>query len=251
MARVYDKFGGSYAQTRRSDPRIAAAIWSTLGDATSVVNVGAGAGSYEPRDRVVVAVEPSEVMIGQRPPGSNPVVRAAAEALPFRDTSFEAALAVLTIHHWADRRAGLAELRRVASRVVIFTWDPAYGRNGYPFWLTKEYFPAMSSLDKERFPTLGELAAVLGPLDARPVPVPRDCQDGFGGAFWARPEAYLDPVVRSGMSSFAAADPEVVDELVRRLAADLESGEWDARYGALRHLPEIDLGYRLVVAERR
>jgi SAM-dependent methyltransferase len=245
---VYDRIGARYTATRRPDPRIALAIDAALGDARTLVNVGAGAGAYEPRDRRLVAVEPSWAMIGQRPAGAAPCVRAVAEHLPFRDRAVDACLAVLTLHHWADRAAGLAELRRVARRrVVVLTWDPA---SRGEFWLTAEYFPAILDLDLPRFPSMGALERSLGPVRAIPLPIPHDCQDGFLGAFWRRPEAYLDPAVRGAMSGFTLLDPEVVRRGVARLGEDLRAGRWAARHGALRERESLDLGYRLVVAER-
>lgn len=245
-ASVYDAIGRGYAATRRDDPRIAARVHAALGGARRIVNVGAGTGSYEPAGGGVVAVEPSREMIRQRRAGAAPVVQAIAERLPFRDRAFDAALATLTVHHWHDREAGLRECRRVAARVVVLTWDPA---RTAAFWLTAEYFPEIDALDAGRFPALAELAAALGPIRVEPVPVPRDCADGFLGAFWARPEAYLDPAVRRAMSGFARLPGPVVDAGLARLAADLGSGAWDRRHRALRGQAEADLGYRLVVAE--
>jgi hypothetical protein len=207
-----------------------------------VVNVGAGTGSYEPADRDVVAVEPSEAMIAQRPAGAAPVVRAHAEALPFADGSFDAAMAVLTDHHWGDRCAGLRELRRVARRAVVLTFDPAFTD---AFWLVAEYLPGFRELPGL---TVDELAACLGGADIVPVPVPADCTDGFLGAFWRRPEAYLDPRVRAAISVFARVPPGEVDACVRALRADLESGAWRERHADLLGLDELDLGYRLLVS---
>jgi SAM-dependent methyltransferase len=241
---LYDRIGGGYATTRRADPRLAAAIERALGDARTVVNVGAGAGSYEPDGREVTAVEPSATMIGQRAPGAAPAVRAAAEDLPFENGSFDAAMAVMTLHHWDDWRLGLAELRRVArQRVVLMTWDPQEQSH---FWLTAEYLPELHRLDLFRFPSPEEIAAELGGGEITTLPIPRDCRDGFIEAFWARPEAYLDPVVLEGMSGMRALDPEVRQRGIARLRADLESGEWDRRHGHLREQKEMDLGYRLV-----
>src|SRR5215510_1394689 len=248
MKAVYDTIGRGYATRRRPDPRIAGTIHQALGDARSVVNVGAGAGSYEPADRSVIAVEPSREMIGQRPPGAAPALQATAEALPFRDGAFDAALAVLTLHHWHDRGAGLAELLRVARRrVVIVNWDPV-GRE--EFWLTREYIPALVELDAVLFPTAAELAAALGPLRVMPLPVPHDCIDGFLGAYWRRPEAYLDAGVRSAMSTFGRLGPDAaysVTEGLARLGDDLATGRWEARFGHLRDREALDLGYRLVI----
>jgi SAM-dependent methyltransferase len=245
---IYDRIGTRYTATRRADPRIAAAIDAALGDARTLVNVGAGAGAYEPHGRRIVAVEPSRTMIDQRPGNAAPCIQAIAERLPFRDRTFDASLAVLTLHHWTDRDAGLAELRRVARRrVVILTWDPAAGRE---FWLTTEYFPEILDLDRPRFPSVATLERSLGAVRAIPVLVPHDCQDGFLGSFWRRPEAYLEPDVRGAMSGFALLDPETVRRGVTRLADDLRSGRWEARHGGLRRRDSLDLGYRLVVTER-
>jgi SAM-dependent methyltransferase len=247
MKAVYDAIGRDYGTHRRPDPRIAAAIRAALGDAASVVNVGAGAGSYEPPDLDVVAVEPSRVMIAQRPNGASPAVQAAAEALPFPDGAFDAALAVLTLHHWADRATGLAELVRVARRrIVIVTWDP----RSRDFWLTRDYLPAVVEIDAPIFPPLDELDRALGGARVAPLPVPHDCTDGFLGAYWRRPEVYLDPTARGAMSTFAKLAPEAVEPGIARLADDLASGRWDARLGYLRAQTEADLGYRLVIAER-
>ena len=244
---IYDRIGLVYATTRRADPRIAAAIGAALGDARTLVNVGAGAGAYEPPDRPVVAVEPSTAMIRQRPASAAPCIQAIAEGLPFPDRAFDASLAVLTLHHWADRATGLAELRRVARRrVVLLTWDPAGGGD---FWLTRDYFPDIRALDVPRFPSMDEIARSLGRVHMIPVPVPHDCHDGFLGAFWRRPEAYLDPAVRGGMSGFVLLDPDRVRRGVARLAEDLASGRWEARHGALRQRESLDLGYRLLIAE--
>jgi SAM-dependent methyltransferase len=240
---AYDVIGHGYAATRRADPRIEAVIRRALGDARTVVNVGAGAGSYEPRDRQVTAVEPSDVMIAQRPPGSAPVVRAAAEALPFPDKSFDAALALLTIHHWTDPQAGLAELVRVADRALVLTWDQAVTER---FWLLAEYVPEIAELDAGRHVPVDAVADALGGADVIPVPIPFDCDDGFLGAFWRRPHAYLVPAVRDGISGFAALGDRPLPGL-RRLRDDLDSGAWQRRHARLLELDELDVGYRLVV----
>ena len=246
MAR-YDAIGRTYTATRRTDPRIAARIWAALGPARTVVNVGAGTGNYEPPDREVTAVEPSAVMIAQRPPGAAPAVQASAEALPFADASFDAAMAVLTLHHWDDWRTGCAELRRVArERVVVFSWDPRFRRR---FWLGPEYFDLFIDEDVDPFPSLDEQVAVLdGRVDV--VPVPWDCADGFFSAFWRRPEAYLDPAVRAGISTLAKrTDAELADGLAR-LRADIDSGAWARRHADLLERDELDLGYRLIAGAR-
>jgi SAM-dependent methyltransferase len=245
---VYDGIGAGYTRTRRPDPRIAAAIDAALGDARTLVNVGAGAGAYEPGDRSVLAVEPSRAMIEQRPPGAAPCIQAVAEHLPLRDRAVDASLAVLTIHHWTDQAAGLAELQRVARRrIVLLTWDPEIGGR---FWLTTEYFRQMLDLDRRRFPSMSALERRLGPARVMPVPVPHDCLDGFLGAFWRRPDAYLDPAVRGGISSFTQVDADHVRRGLGRLGEDLRSGRWESRHADLRAQESLDLGYRLIVAER-
>lgn len=252
---IYDDIGRSYAVTRRDDPRIAAAIRRALGDARRIVNVGAGTGSYEPPDVAVIAVEPSSAMIRQRRAGAGPVVRAVAEALPFRARAFDAALAVLTMHHWTDRPAGLRELLRVARRAVIVTWDPARPTSAPAepgsFWFTAHYLPEIEAIDAPRFPSMAELRDHLGPVAIEPLLISADCQDGFLGAFWARPEAYLDPAVRRGVSTFALLPVDVVERGIARLAEDLRSGAWEARFGALRGAAARDLGYRLVLSADR
>jgi SAM-dependent methyltransferase len=205
MAPAYDRIGRGYALTRQPDPRIASAITEALGDTGSLVNVGAGTGSYEPAQLAVVAVDPSIEMIRQRPIGSAPAVLAQAEALPFRSRSFDAALAVLTIHHWTSIAAGLSELRRVAGRrVVILTYDPAHGDR---FWLASHYLPEIIDLDRSQLPTLDKLAECLGEIEVHEVPIPCDCKDGFLGAFWQKPESYLHPDVRRGISAFESYPP--------------------------------------------
>jgi SAM-dependent methyltransferase len=208
------------------------------------VNVGAGAGSYEPADRDVVAVEPSETMIAQRPPGAAPVVRAYAEELPFEDGAFDAAMVVLSDHHWEDHAGGLAELRRVARRVVIFNWDPA---TVLDMWIVRDYFPGIEKLVPDGY-RLAHTVEGLGGGRVEPVPIPHDCVDGFFHAYWRRPEAYLDAQVRAGISVFARLEPDEVEAGVERLRRDLASGEWERRNGELRALEEIDAGYRLVIS---
>jgi SAM-dependent methyltransferase len=239
---VYDEIGRGYARVRRPDPRIARQIEHAVGPGTTVVNVGAGTGSYEPAG-TVVAVEPSAVMIAQRPAASAPCVQASAEALPFDDQAFDVALAVLTIHHWRDLAAGLRELRRVSRRQVILTFD--CDRTG-EFWLVRDYLPESVELDRKRLPPLDRIVPLLGDVHVEPVPVPHDCTDGFFGAYWRRPEAYLDPAVRASISNLALLGDAVTPGL-ERLAADIASGEWARRNAALLDLEELDLGYRLLV----
>jgi SAM-dependent methyltransferase len=242
---AYDSIGRTYTATRAEDPRIARRLHAALGDARTVVNVGAGTGHYEPRDRWVLAVEPSTTMIAQRPPDAAPVLQAGAERLPLADGTVDAALATLTIHHWADWRAGVAEMLRVTRRrVVIWTFDPEALES---LWLARDYLPETIEVERARTPPIADLVDALGGARVEPVPIPRDCRDGVAAAFFARPERYLDPLVRAGMSSFVNLDTEAA---LRRLESDLSSGAWDERYGHLRTLPELDAGYRLVVAER-
>jgi SAM-dependent methyltransferase len=243
---AYDRIGVTYSATRRPDPRIERQVLTALGDARSVVNVGAGVGSYEPRDREVVAVEPSAVMIAQRPPGAAPAVQAAAEALPFPDDSFDAAMAAFTMHHWSDWRAGVAELRRVArQRIVMLTFDPAYIR---AYWLVRDYLPEIAILDEARFPPLEVVADALGSAQIIPVPIAGDCADGFLCAWWRRPLAYCDAAVRANISPFAVLDPAVVGEAMDRLERDVADGSWAERNAELLVQGEADFGYRLLIA---
>lgn len=241
----YDAIGRSYSKTRREDPRIAAAIHAALGSAATVLNVGAGSGNYEPADRRVVAVEPSVQMLRQRRGGSAPAVRAVAESLPFPTASFDAAMAILTVHHWSDTAGGLRELARVSRRQVVFFFEAL---KTHEFWAL-EYFPSALSLPTEVDPPgLTVLAEHLQIRHVERVLVPHDCQDGFGTAFWARPDAYLDPEVQAGMSWLAML-PEVDRQRgTAQLQADLESGAWDARHGHLREQREYDGGYRIAIA---
>ena len=242
----YDEIGSVYARHRRPDPRVARQIVGALGDAGRVVNVGAGTGSYEPDDRAVVAVEPSGVMIGQRPPGSAPVVQAWAEALPFADGAFDAALAVFTIHHWADIAGGLAEISRVARRLVIFSFDPSVHN---AFWLFEDYLPESNALASSNIITPAAGADLVGADRIEVVAVPGDCIDGFNWAYWRRPEAYLDPEVRACISGLALLDDEMVAQRMAMLASDLEDGTWESRHGHLLALDSIDGGLRLVVRD--
>ena len=242
MDAKYDLIGLNYAQLRRPDPRIAAAIEAALGPAETVVNVGAGTGSYEPAGRQVTAVEPSFEMIRNRPASAAPAVQASAESLPFADRSFDAGMAILTVHHWADKAAGLAELRRVTrGRIVLLTFDPAQRP-----WLV-DYLPALAALDEAQMPAMADYENWLGPVQVVPVPIPHDCSDGFLYAYWRRPHAYLDPHVRSGSSSFWALG-DAADAGLARLRQDIESGEWARRHADLLALDAYDAGYRLVVA---
>jgi SAM-dependent methyltransferase len=244
----YDAIGSTYAGTRREDPELRARIHAALGDARTVVNVGAGAGSYEPRDRYVIAVEPSDVMADQRPRELAPAIRASAGSLPLRDGAVDAAMAIMTLHHWDDEREpGVRELRRVArGPVVILTYDP---RVSGRMWLAADYVPEVAALDDRIFPPPEAIAAWLGgDVDVQTVLTPRDTPDWMFGSFWAHPERVLDPAVRANTSGFARMDPAAVARAVARLEADLASGAWDARYGELRDLSAYDAGLRLITA---
>ncbi len=243
MAELYDSIGQGYAAHRRPDPRIAARLRTAIGNSRTVVNVGAGAGSYEPDDVAVVAVEPSRAMIAQRR-RKDQVVQATAEQLPFRDATFDGAMAVLTVHHWRDVAAGLAECGRATRRRIVFlTWDPA----APGFWLVDHYVPELLVHDRRVFPPMSAFAQAWGKIEVLPVPVPADCCDGFLGAFWRRPRAYLDAAVRGAMSSFARVPG--IDERTAELRRDLDSGAWERRNRRLLDADELDLGYRLVIAK--
>ncbi len=244
----YDRLGLGYASTRRPDPRIAAQIHEALGDARSIVNVGAGAGSYEPCDREVLPIEPSERMIAQRPPEHAPAIWGNAESLPLAANSVDAAMACMTLHHWADWRIGVQELRRVArKRVVIFTYDHSYAMQ---FWLLRDYLPKLARLDRARFPALDEQRVAMGDeVHVETVRIPHDCEDGFLAAFWRRPRAYLDERIRAGMSIFHLPGAERLLDGLEVLAEDLQTGRWEDRNQEILECEELDLGYRLLVAE--
>ena len=244
----YEEIGRGYAALRREDPRFARAIHDALGDARTVVNVGAGAGSYEPRDRYVLAIEPSDVMAAQRTPQHVPALRGGAGSLPLRDRSVDAAMAILTIHHWdAERERGVRELRRVArGPVVILTYDPAVSGQ---LWLMSDYLPEVAELDHRIFPAMDEIGRWLGgSAEVSKLEIPRDCEDWMLGSFWAHPERVLDPRARAATSGFARMDPAVVSRVVSEVQRDLESGAWERRHGQLRELESLDAGLRLVVS---
>jgi SAM-dependent methyltransferase len=242
----YDEHGGSYSAGRRTDPRIAARIHAALGDARTVVNVGAGTGSYEPDDRWVLAVEPSATMRAQRPPGAAPAIDATAQDLPLDDDAVEAAMACVTIHHWDPRAAGLAEMRRVArGPVVIFTFDLEH----LPAW-QRDFLREGIEIERPRFGSVEEIAAELGgSVRVESIPTPADCADGFFEAFWNRPEALLDPAVRASQSLWALLDSGAEERIVERLKSALDSGAWDAEHGHLRERRNFDGSLRLIVSE--
>jgi SAM-dependent methyltransferase len=245
-AQLYDSIGATYAVTRRTEPRIAAQIWAALGDARTVLNVGAGTGSYEPPDRHVLAVEPSAVMRSQRRPDAAPCLIGSAENLPFDDQSFDAAMAISSIHHWPDPIAGLREMRRVARRVVVFTHDSSDAAWRHRFWLTRDYLPEVAGLIAGR-PSLTGLAGAIA-ARVEPVLIPWDCADGFFEAHWRRPEAYLDEDVRRGVSVWARVGPDVERRVVHSLRSDLASGRWAERNRDLVDLDVAELGLRLLIA---
>jgi SAM-dependent methyltransferase len=242
----YDWLGTTYTATRREDPELAGQIHAALGTGRTLLNVGAGAGAYEPRDRTVLAVEPSPVMVAQRPAEAALAVLAAAERLPFVDGHFDAAMAVATVHHWNDPAAGLRELRRVARRVVVVAGDADVIDR---LWLTAEYFPGMAFGARRDVQPQAIAERLGGRTEIRPLRVPVDCLDGFPEAFIARPEAYLDPEVRRNMSPFRLLPTDQVDAGLARLRRDLAEGVWDARYGSLRRGSHLDVGLRIVVSD--
>ncbi len=240
MDTLYDTIGLNYANLRKPDIRIAKIIETALGDAKTVLNVGAGAGSYEPTGRQITAIEPSTKMIAQRPASNATVIQGGAENIAFDDNSFDASMAVLTIHHWSDQERGAKEMARVTrGKVVFLTFDPFFEW----FWLA-DYFPALITLDNAQMPLISVYEKWLGPVKISPVPIPHDCSDGFLAGYWRRPAAYLDDRVRAAMSSFWALDN--ILQGLEKLEADLNSGAWEDRYATLLALNELDCGYRLV-----
>lgn len=243
----YDRIGHGYATTRREDPRLREIILAALGGARCVVNVGAGAGSYEPRDREVIAIEPSRVMTAQRPPTAAPAVRSMAQRLPLPDGSVDAAMALLSLHHWDEHQEqGVRELRRVATGpVVLLTCDPEVSG---AMWLMADYLPEVADLDRVTFPTMEELADWLGGrTQVEAIPVPRDTPDWTLMSFWAHPERVLDAAARRATSGFARMPSAVVERVVAAVGRDLEDGTWDARHGDLRRLDAYDAGLRLLL----
>lgn len=241
----YEIVGKHYSSLRRPDPRISEAIHAELVGIDSIVNIGAGTGAYEPLEKQIAAVEPSQMMIAQRVERENvKVYRARAESLPFEANSFDAALAILTIHHWDDWQKGLQEALRVTkNKIIVLTWV------GMPqgFWLF-DYFPEIERIDRDLFPSIERLSAMLGNIEVKIVPIPKDCTDGFMCAYWSRPESYLDPKIRSAISTFSRIDD--IERGLIKLRRDLESGQWNKKHGYLRELSEFDFGYRLIIANK-
>jgi len=244
LEKKYDQIGIGYNDYRKPDPRITAAINREIGPAGRIVNIGAGAGSYEPVDRYLVAVEPSEIMIAQRPNNGASIVQGFAESLPFRDRTFDAGLAILTTHHWADISRGFEEAMRVIrKRFLIFTMFDLQE----PFWLL-DYFPEIETILMDLHPPIEELEKILGPVRVIPIPIPHDCTDGFLCAYWRRPYAYLDGGVRNSISTFSCLSE--VQTGLQQLQGDLESGLWHEKYRDLLKKVSMDFGYRLVVWNR-
>ena len=243
MHTSYDTIGVNYSDLRKPDSRIEMMIGRALGSAKTVLNVGAGPGSYEPADRRVTAIEPSMEMIRQRGASAAPVIQGYAEDLPFDDNSFDATMATLTVHHWADQERGLKEIRRVTrGQIVILTFDPSHRG----FWLA-DYIPELVALDEVQMPRMTDYEAWLGSVEISAVPIPHDCSDGFLCAYWRRPGAYLDPRIRAAISCFWVLDN--VSVALKKLANDLDTGAWAQRYSELLDLDECDFGYRLVTTK--
>ncbi|MEP2102277.1 MAG: class I SAM-dependent methyltransferase [Parasphingorhabdus sp.] len=242
MTAKYDSIGINYSELRKPDLRIATLIDNALGAAETVLNVGAGTGSYEPTNRNVTALEPSAEMINQRDRSAAPAIQGYADDLPFDDNQFDASMAILTIHHWPDKKKGLQEMRRVTrGAIILLTFDPSHRGS----WLT-DYLPELVALDEAQMPAMSDYARWLGDVEIVPVPIPHDCTDGFLYAYWRRPAAYLDARIRAGSSSFWAI--ENAAQGINKLAEDLENGEWERRYADILALDAIDAGYRLVIA---
>lgn len=243
---LYDRIGVVYGRGRRPDRRWQVEVNAALGRSRTVLNVGAGTGSYEPADRYVLAVEPSGTMIAQRPAGGPPVLQATAERLPLADGQFDVAMALVTVHHWRDWAAGLREMQRVAERVIVLHFDPVLHDR---FWLVRDYLPELADLSRE-IPSVQQVSAALGKdVEVRTLPVPWDCADGFLPAFWRRPQAYLDPAVQQSMSGLQLLDPQVLTRGLTQLRVDLEDGTWERKYDSLLELEVLDVGWRLIVTE--
>jgi SAM-dependent methyltransferase len=245
-SKVYNTIGRQYSRRRIPDARIAAQIDRALGDARTVCNVGAGTGSYEPSDREVVAVEPSQIMIAQRT-SPHRVVNACAESLPFPDDSFDAAMAILTTHHWRDPIKGLAEMRRISRRQLVLAFDIARQTD---HWLVRDYLPEIAELELSRALSIEQIKECLHARTVKCVPIPWDCTDGFQAAYWRRPAEYLNPEVQATISTLAQLPSELVSAAMERLARDLASGEWAARHADLIQCDEMDYGYRLIIADK-
>lgn len=244
---IYETIGHGYAKRRQPDPRIAHAIQAALGNAMTVCNVGAGAGSYEPSDRTVTAVEPSQTMIDQRT-SSCRVICSSAENLPFADSEFHAAMAILSVHHWTNPRKGLAEMKRISNRQVVFTFDPSQLDS---LWLVRDYLPEIIEFERGRALPVEVIADCLGAAQITEVPIPHDCTDGFQAAYWRRPELYLEADVQATISTLAQLPPSIISPALNKLRSDLESGAWHKRYSHLLTEESMDFGYRIIVADKQ
>lgn len=244
----YGSSGTRYAEFRRPEPAIAAQILQALGDAQRVINIGAGAGSYEPTDREVVAVEPSATMRAQRPAHLSPAIDAIAEELPFADGEFDAAMATFTVHQWSDLARGIAEMKRVTrGPIVIMAADPA---RLHDFWVAK-YIPEALDRELSRFPRIDRLVELLGDnTRVETVPVPLLCADGFTEGYYGRPERFLEPAVTGAMSSWTLIDQSIVERFRERLRRDLEEGSWDREFGHLRTQPTYEGSMRLIIRDQ-
>lgn len=243
----YDQLGKKYSSHRQTDERIAQYVYTELADAKTILNVGSGAGSYEPPDKYVIAVEPSVAMRQQRLDNKRvPAINAKADNLPFDDHSFDASMAIVTVHHWPDLDKGLKEIRRVTKhQVVIMTFDPGQLDS---FW-NAEYFPEVIEVEKARYPTIAAIKDSLGgQCKVISIPIPLDCKDGFQEAFYGRPEAFLDKEIRLSQSAWGFIPDEVQEEMVRRLKTDLENGNWDKKYGHLRTQKTFTCALKLIVS---
>ncbi|MBK6511163.1 MAG: class I SAM-dependent methyltransferase [Haliea sp.] len=242
MGALYDTIGKEYSVGRRTDPKIAAHISRFLAGAASILNIGAGTGSYETGDANLIAVEPSRMMINQRSSGAYPVAQASAESLPFKDGAFTHSMTVLSMHHWSNRTEAFKEIKRVTTqRFVAVTWNPA----SKPYWLSADYFPEIHHVDQAIFPSLQELTIAFPGMKFHSLPIPSDCIDGFTAAYWAKPQAYLDPIARQSMSTFTKIGN--VESGLSKLESDLKSGIWENRYAEVTGLMELDVGYKVAV----
>ena len=218
MNELYDTIGINYSNLRCPDYRIEQLIGAAISDARTVLNVGAGAGSYEPNDKKVTALEPSIKMIRQRSPSNKTIIQGSAEHIPFDNLYFDASMAILTVHYWSDQQKGVSEMRRVTrDKLVFLTFYPAFRE----FWLT-DYFLELITMNEDKMPKLKDFENWLGSIEVSPVQIPHDCTDGFLAVYWRRLTAYLDKRVRAAMSSFWALKD--VSQGLERLEADIKNG---------------------------
>lgn len=246
MKAIYDKIGIDYAQKRQSDPRIASQILEKLKGAKRIVNIGAGTGSYEPKHMDLIAIEPSQEMIKQRPENAHKVIQGSAESLPLPDQSFSHALTILSMHHWKNRELAFKEINRVATdKFVAVSWNP----ESKPFWLTRDYFPEMIEVDRQIFPSVRELETNFDNVEVCPLLIPEDCIDGFLAAYWKRPSAYLNKAVRQSISSFSKLDN--INTGLEKLEFDLETGSWHKTNRSILNKTTLDTGYIIISAKTK